>query len=80
MTFIYLTIFVCLLSSIASIYETTYPTFLEEGKRFDKESIPKTTMIVSLGGFIGSCSGAGFSQSTGRRICVIFASFIALCL
>ncbi|PWN37716.1 uncharacterized protein FA14DRAFT_183603 [Meira miltonrushii] len=36
-------------------------------------------MIVSVGGFIGSCSGAGFSQGTGRRLCVIIASFIALC-
>lgn len=79
MTFIYLTFFVSLLSSASSSYEAIYPIFLEEGKEFDKQSVPKTVMIVSAGGFIGSCSGAGFSQFTGRRLGVIIASFVALC-
>lgn len=80
MIFIYLTLFVWLLSSVLNIYEAIYPIFLEEGKSFDKQSVPKIILFVSTGGFFGSCSGAGFSQGTGRRICVIIAVFAALCL
>ena len=79
-TFIYSSLFVGLLCSASHACADTYPVFLAEGKELDDESITKTIMIVATGGFIGSCSGAGLSQRTGRRLCVIIAVIISLCL
>lgn len=79
-TFVYSSLFVGLLCSASHACADTYPVFLAEGKKLDDNSITKTIMIVATGGFIGSCSGAGLSQKTGRRLCVIIAILVSLCL
>ncbi|PWN37715.1 MFS general substrate transporter [Meira miltonrushii] len=79
-TFVYSSLFVGLLCSASHACADTYPVFLAEGKKLDDQSITKTIMIVATGGFIGSCSGAGLSQKTGRRLCVIIAILVSLCL
>lgn len=80
MTFIYSSLFVGLLCSASHACADTYPVFLAEGKKLDDQSVTKAIMIVATGGFIGSCSGAGLSQKTGRRLCVIIAVLISMCL